>query len=134
MFIKIIVLKDVNVYHDGDSDDHEYDNDDNDEPVHINDFTECGQYLGCVAQYVDAHNRYRDSSHSHLSNIVISGGFVGSFMGESKVVFDMGTGEDDSDNDDTGEILTPMTMTTMTNLPSAKCAMTSAPKRLGSLL
>ena len=50
------------------------------------------------------------------------------------MVFDMGTGEDDSDNDDTGEILTPMTMTTMTNLSSAKCAMTSAPKRLGSLL
>ena len=73
LFIKIIVLEDVNVYHDGDSDDHEYDNDDNDDPVHINDFTECGQYLGCVAQYIDAPNRYRDPSHSHLSNIVISG-------------------------------------------------------------
>ena len=134
MFIKIIVLEDVNVYHDGDSDDHEYDNDDNDEPVHINDFTECGQYLGCVAQYVDAHNRYRDSSHSHLSNIIISGASLDLSWGSLRWSLTWIPGEDDSDNDDTGEILTPMTMTTMTNLPSAKCAMTSAPKRLGSLL
>ena len=38
------------------------------QPVHINDFAKCGQNLGGVAQYVDAHYRDRDSSHSHLRN------------------------------------------------------------------